>query len=302
MNHVLTLISSPLSPDLDQKLADGLRKHLEDEGASAGDIRWLCPDQACEMGIETDDPKQVDSTARRVLQGRLVDVLVQPAESEDWPRRKKLLIADMDSTIVQGETLDELAKLVGVGKEVAEITNRSMNGEVIFVDALNERLMLLRGVPVEMTRKVLNATRLMPGAQTLTATMRRNGGTSVLASGGFDIFAEPVCRLAGFDRHVSNALVIEDGKLTGQAVHPVVSPDVKRETLLSEAEAKKLPINATLAVGDGANDIPMLTTAGLGIAYRPKPVVAKQAKYRIDHGDLTALLYAQGYHRDEFKT
>lgn len=300
MNHVLSLISSPLSPELDQSLVDGLRKHLEGEGAETGDPRWLCADQACEFPIANIAAELAEETARRVMLGRLVDVLVQPGESDDWPRRKRLLLSDMDSTLVQSETLDELAMLTGVGKEVAEITNRSINGELNFIDALNERLMLLRGVPVSLARQVLEETRLMPGAQTLAATMRKNGAACVLVSGGFDIFAEPVIRWAGFDHQVSNALVVQDGKLTGQVVQPVVSPNVKKETLLDQAARRKIPMNATLAVGDGANDIPMLLEAGMGIAFRPRPVVAKQARFRVEHGDLTALLYAQGYHRDEF--
>jgi phosphoserine phosphatase len=219
------------------------------------------------------------------------DVVVQPAVG----REKALLIADMDSTMITVECLDELADYAGIKPQIAAITDAAMRGELDFAGALDARVALLAGLQEDaIDRCLAERVRLMPGARTLVATMRARGAHTVLVSGGFTRFAEPVGRMLGFDRVIANRLEIAGGRLTGTVAKPIVDADTKRTTLLAERDRLALPLAATLAVGDGANDLAMIGLAGLGVAYRAKPVVAAAASARIDHGDLTALLYAQG--------
>ena len=231
-----------------------------------------------------------------MLGGAPVDVVVQPAAG----RRKSLLIADMDSTLIQQECIDELADAIGRRAEVSAITMRSMQGDVSFEASLLERIALLRGLDVATAaRIVVERISPMPGARTLVKTMRANGAFAVIASGGFTLFTAHVAHMLGMDRHYANTLVVENGRLTGALQQPIFGRAAKRTTLLALRAERGLAPEQTLAVGDGANDIAMLEEAGLGVAYHAKPAVAAIAHARIEHGDLTALLYIQGYRADD---
>lgn len=226
-----------------------------------------------------------------------LDVVIQPLGD----RMKKLLVADMDSTMITVECIDELADYAGIKAEVSAITQRAMKGEVDFAGALTERVGLLGGMKAAMlTECRLERVRLTRGARTLVQTMKANGARAVLVTGGFTAFAEPVGEAIGFDRVVANMLEIADGKLTGKVAGPIVDSSAKQATLLAEAEKHGLTLAQTLAVGDGANDIPMITSAGLGIAYHPHLAAADAADAAIRHHDLTALLWAQGYSRRQW--
>ena len=210
-------------------------------------------------------------------------------------------MADMDSTMIGQECIDELADYVGLKAHVSAITERAMRGEVAFEPALRERVALLKGLPVAVVDEVIgNRITLTPGGRTLLATMRANGALTCLVSGGFTLFTGHIAAMIGFDEHRGNRLVVEDGKLAGRVAEPVLGGEAKLATLVELRERLGLSPQDTLAAGDGANDIPMLEAAGLGVAYHAKPKVAEAAQARIDHGDLTALLYAQGYARAEF--
>jgi phosphoserine phosphatase len=253
-------------------------------------VDWLAP-AACDIVGSTIDEQAV----RTAIGERPIDIVVQPVEG----RRKRLLVADLESTIIENEMLEELADFLGLRAHVAEITRRAMNGEIDFVDALTERVALLRGLPESVLDEAAQRIRLMPGARTLITTLRRAGATTALVSGGFTVFAERVAVELGFDRVVANRLEIADGKLAGTVTPPIVTGTTKRNTLVALAGEFGLVLDETLAVGDGANDLPMLQTAGLGIAFHAKPAVAAASRWRIDHADLTALLYAQGYREGE---
>ena len=231
------------------------------------------------------------------FEGEPVDVIVQPAEG----REKRLLVADMDSTLIGQECVDELAAYAGVGAHVAAITERAMLGEIAFAPALRERVALLGGLPESLIADVLRERiTLNPGARTLAQTMRARGARVAIVSGGFHQFTRAIAERIGADEERANQLATEDGKLTGKVVEPVLGQDAKLSALKEMAAAMSLPLAATLAVGDGANDLAMLEAAGLGVAYRANPKVAAAAHARIDHGDLTALLYAQGIERKDF--
>ena len=251
-------------------------------------VDWLGPG-ACDLlhGDET--------TVRAAIGTQAIDVVVQPSQR----RKKRLLVADLESTIIENEMLEELADFLGMRAHVAEITRRAMNGEIDFVAALNERVALLRGMPTSILDEAATRIRLMPGAPALIATLRRAGVCTALVSGGFAVFAEPVAARLGFDRVVANRLEIANGKLTGRLIPPIVTGATKHETLLALTSELGLTLSDTMAVGDGANDLPMLQAAGLGIAFRAKPAVAAASRWRIEHGDLTALLYIQGYRQAE---
>jgi len=253
-----------------------------------GQVDWLAP-TACDI-VGADE-----RAVRAAIGERPIDLLVQPAAG----RKKRLLVADFESTIIENEMLEELADFLGMRAHVAEITRRAMNGEIDFLAALSERVALLRSLPASVLDEAASRIRLMPGAAALIATLRRAGVYTALVSGGFTVFAEPVARSLGFDRVVANRLDVADGKLTGTLMPPIVGGATKRETLLSLAAELGLGIEETMAVGDGANDLPMLREAGFGVAFHAKPAVAAASRWRIDHADLTALLYAQGYREEE---
>jgi phosphoserine phosphatase len=228
-----------------------------------------------------------------------MDWCVQPAAG----RRKRLLVADMDSTIINVECLDELADFAGLKPHIAAITERAMRGELEFETALRERVALLRGLSVGALQQAYDErVRLNPGARTLVRTMAANGARCVLVSGGFGFFTRRVAAAAGFHAERANTLLEDAGELTGEVAEPILGREAKLKALLEEAEALQAPLHETLAIGDGANDLAMIEVAGLGVAYRAKPIVAAQADAKVDHADLTALLYFQGYREDEFVT
>jgi phosphoserine phosphatase len=225
------------------------------------------------------------------------DVIVQPAAT----REKRLLVADMDSTMITVECIDELADYAGCKPEIAAITERAMRGELDFEGALDARVALLAGLDEgAIDRCLAERVRIMPGAEALVRTMRARGALTVLVSGGFTRFAEPVAQRIGFDRAIANRLLTRDGRLTGRVARPIVAADTKLQTLEAALAERGLDRAASLAIGDGANDLPMIGAAGLGVAYRAKPVVAAAAGARVEHGDLRALLWAQGIARRDW--
>jgi phosphoserine phosphatase len=291
MNNVLTLIADPAAADLDDSTVVAATSALVALGAETGAPDWLAPGIACDVPFDGLNCDQADAALHAALPDRPVDMITQPVAS----RRKRLLIADMESTIIRQEMLDELAELVGLKDLIAGITYRAMNGEIDFKDALRERVALLKDLPVESLEQVYGRVELMPGALELVATMKANGAYCALVSGGFKFFTARVRETVGFDEDQANDLEIKDGRLSGLAVEPILDKDAKVAALLRVAGANRIPLRDSIAVGDGANDLPMLQAAGLGVAFHAKPVVATQARARVERSDLTALLYAQGY-------
>ncbi|HYD69582.1 phosphoserine phosphatase SerB [Azospirillum sp.] len=292
---VLTLIASPATATLNDEAAHAVRAALAGLGADAAKPDWLAPGAACDLPFDFLAPEQAEAAARHALGGLAVDVVAQPRAG----RRKRLLVADMESTIIRQEMLDELGDYVGLKDHIAAITARAMNGEIDFKGAVRERVALLEGLSEHVLDEVWSRAELMPGARALLATMRANGAFCVLVSGGFRCFTRKVRDWVGFDEDRGNDLEVVDGKLTGRAVEPILDKTSKLDALLEFAGARQVPVVETMAVGDGANDLPMLLAAGLGVAFHAKPAVAAEARARIDHGDLTALLYAQGYRAAE---
>ncbi len=247
--------------------------------------------------MESQDRLAVAAVAQAAVEDASVDVCVQPSEG----RRKRLLLADMDSTIIGCECLDELADYAGVKAEVTEVTERAMRGEIAFEGALRERVSKLKGLQADvLTRCYAERVRLNPGARILVQTLVANGVRCVLVSGGFEAFTGPVAEAAGFTTHHANRLLVQDARLTGTVGEPILGRAAKLEALRHHAAELGVGLGAALAVGDGANDLAMIEAAGLGVAYRAKPVVAERADARLDHADLTALLYFQGYRASDF--
>jgi phosphoserine phosphatase len=294
MDHVLTLVAP--RGGLTLASLHAVRDALAALGATTGAAAWLAPEEAADLPFAGLAAEQADAAARAALPGAAIDVIAQPSAG----RRKRLLIADMDSTIVTTETLDELAAQAGIKDRIAAITRRAMNGELDFEGALRERVGMLAGLPVEAMQRTWEETELMPGARELVATMRAHGARCALVSGGFTFFTGRVAALVGFHEHHSNTLLEADGRLTGHVAEPILGRNAKLATLKRLAAEEGIGLDATLAVGDGANDLDMIKAAGLGVAFRAKPVVAAAARARVDHGDLRALLFAQGYRADEF--
>lgn len=294
MDHVLTLIAPPGALDPDAIAA--ARAALAAAGAATEEPGWLAAAEAADLPFAGLAPEAADTAARAALAGRPVDLIAQPAAG----RRKRLLIADMDSTIVTSETLDELAGFAGLKDRIAAITKRAMNGELDFESALRERVGMLAGLSVDALQRTWEATELMPGARELVATMRAAGARCALVSGGFTFFTGRVAALVGFHEHHSNTLLEAGGQLTGHVADPILGRNAKLATLKRLAAEEGIALEATLAVGDGANDLDMIQAAGLGVAFRAKPVVAAAARARVEHADLRALLFAQGYRDGEF--
>ncbi|RAI46085.1 phosphoserine phosphatase SerB [Rhodoplanes roseus] len=297
MTHVATLIVDPQTPALDAATAALARTALPSPGLPD----WLAPRVAVDLPFTPRGPLDERALATRLrdmLAPRPVDVVVQAAAG----RRKTLLLADMDSTMIGQECIDEIADMIGRKAHIAAITERAMRGEIAFEPALVERVALLAGLPVSLIDEVIE-TRITinPGARALVRTMAANGARTCLVSGGFTLFTARVAAMIGFHEHVGNVLEIgPDKRLTGRVLPPLIGREAKRTTLHDRREALRLAQHDTIVVGDGANDLAMIDEAGLGVAYRAKPAVAAAADARIDHGDLTALLHAQGYRASEF--
>ena len=265
-----------------------------------GEVTWLSRDEACEIAFDAPDfaaARAVRDPIAVRLGALPIDVCVVPAEG----RRKRLLVADMDSTIIEQECIDEMADMLGLKARIAAITERAMRGELQFEAALTERLTLLAGLSEgELQRVFDERVTLMPGARTLIATMRGAGAYTALVSGGFSFFTSRVAAAVGFDVNQANTLDVADGRLTGRVVGAILGREAKLAALEQYRVARGLKADETMAVGDGANDLAMIGAAGLGVAYRAKPLVAAEADAGITYGDLTALLFLQGYRRDEF--
>jgi phosphoserine phosphatase len=295
MSLVATLICNPNNPALDSTVIDGARALLP----SSGPARWLFDEVAADIpfGDGREDRAAIANRLREARGDLPIDIVVQPLAA----RRKKLFLADMDSTMIGQECVDELADFVGQKAHVAAITERAMRGEIAFEPALRERVALLAGLPVSVVEEVIKSRiTLTSGGRELVATMRSHGAWTCLISGGFTLFTQVIATRIGFDENRANELVVRDGKLTGEVREPILGRATKLATLIELIESFDLDNIDTLVVGDGANDLGMIHEAGLGVAYRAKPAVAASAHARIDHGDLTALLYAQGYRREEF--
>jgi phosphoserine phosphatase len=297
MTFVATLISNPAAPALDAAAVERARGELP----LAQTPIWLDPGVAADIpftGPHAYHNRALAERVRAALSPAAIDVVLQPAGG----RRKKLFLADMDSTMIGQECIDELADHVGVKQRVAAITERAMRGEIEFEPALRERVALLKGLRADVVDEVIaDRIALTPGARTLVATMRKNGARTCLVTGGFTLFSQRVAAMIGFDESRANTLVVgADGRLTGEVAEPIFAREGKLATLVELARRLGLEPDETLAAGDGANDIAMIQAAGLGVAYHAKPKVAEAAAARIDHGDLTALLYVQGYRGDEF--
>ena len=294
MSLVATLICNPAEPELDSTAIDAARSALP--SPEHGD--WLFEGVAADIRFSsTDNIRTISDRLRQAMSDIRVDVVVQP----QIDRRKKLLLADMDSTMIGQECIDELADFADLKAHVAAITERAMRGEIEFEPALRERVALLKGLPITVVDEVLKSRiTLTPGAVELVRTMRAHGAYTCLVSGGFTLFTQRVAELIGFQENRANQLLVEDGKLTGQVAEPILGREAKLATLVELRESFDLDNLDTMVVGDGANDLAMIEQAGTGVAYHAKPAVAAAAGVRIDHGDLTALLYMQGYKRSEF--
>jgi phosphoserine phosphatase len=261
----------------------------------AAEPDWLAPGLACDFFLADGDAAMAEAAARQAIGDAAIDVLLQPAAG----RRKRVFVADLESTIIENEMLDELADFVGLRAHVAEITRRAMNGELDFAAALAERVALLKGLPVSVLDEAASRIRLMPGARALLATLRAAGVRTALVSGGFTVFADRIGAELGFEHVVANRFDIADRRLAGTVAAPILTRRTKRDTLMELARQYGVPLAATLVIGDGANDLPMLDAAGLGIAFHAKPAVAAASRWRLDHADLTGVLFAQGYRREE---
>ncbi|MDD8022807.1 MAG: phosphoserine phosphatase SerB [Paracoccaceae bacterium] len=287
---IATLLADPKAANLDRATVESLR-----DAWAGGEARWLNPGVAAEFALPAVPANQWD--VWEGLQGLGVDLVVQP----EGGRKKAMLLADMDSTMIQQECIDELADVAGVGARVKDITARAMNGELDFEGALTERVGLLRGLPESVIAEVIE-TRItfMPGGHDLLATMKANGAYAALVSGGFTAFTGYVAGTLGFDENRANTLHIEDGFLTGTVARPILGREAKVQALVEISARLGIGHDQVMAVGDGANDLGMLGLAGAGVALHAKPSVAAQCDIRINHGDLSALLYIQGYAVDQF--
>ncbi|MDH6232526.1 phosphoserine phosphatase [Mesorhizobium soli] len=293
MPLVATLISHPAQRRLSQSLAN-----MASQAVGASSVRWLAEDIAADLSLPGGtSAEETRAALRAALSSEPIDVVVQEAET----RRKKILLADMDSTMIDQECIDELADEVGIKAHVAAITARSMNGEIAFEPALRERVALLKGLDAAVIDRIITGRlTLASGGRALVATMRANGAYTALVSGGFDVFTSRIAAMLGFDENRANHLIESDGQLTGEVTDPILGRAAKAEALLDISGRLGLSPEDAIAVGDGANDLDMIKLAGTGVALHAKPAVAAEAKVRIDHADLTALLYLQGYSQTEF--
>ena len=288
--HAVVLLTDPARPALDADRVAALCQEW-----SGDDLRWLAEGEAAEFTIAA-IPDDFEAT-RAALSAAGIDLNAVPLDG----RRKRMLLADMDSTMIRQECIDELAELAGVGAHVRAITARAMNGELDFEGALRERVGLLKGLDAGVIDRVYDERiTFMPGGRELIATMTADGGYCALVSGGFTAFTEKVAGALGFHEHRANTLAVAEGRLTGVAVDPILGREAKVAALVEIADRLGIAHDAVIAVGDGANDLGMLKLAGMGVALHAKPVVAAECRLRVNHGDLTALLYLQGYTRADF--
>lgn len=298
-SQVLVLTAPEAAPCLNGTLTDTITRIIAKDAVI--DSRWLAAGEAWELRFVTqaDGGKRLLRQAATILIGLPVDINLVPEEGPR--RRKRLLVADMDSTIIEQECIDEIADFAGVREKVSAVTESAMRGEIDFAEALTNRVALLEGLEEAVLQEVIkDRITIMPGARALVRTMQLHGARAALVSGGFTFFTERIARRVGFETHQANRLEIKDGRLTGAVVPPILGRDAKRTALITRARELGVDMRDTLAVGDGANDLAMIAEAGLGVAYRAKPIVAAEAKAAIRHGNLKALLYLQGYRRDEF--
>jgi phosphoserine phosphatase len=293
MAFVATLIAHPSNPVLTPELAEAAVANVKTSG-----LYWLADGIACDIALHDDqDVDAAEASIRGILADAPVDLVVQQAET----RRKQFLIADMDSTMIGQECIDELADVVGLKDKVAAITARAMNGEIAFEPALRERVALLKGLPITVVDDVIaNRITLTSGGPELIGTMKAKGHYSALVSGGFTVFTSRIAKMLGFDENRANILLETDGVLTGEVAEPILGKQAKVDALEEISANLGIMPEDVIAVGDGANDLGMLGIAGSGVALHAKPTVSAQARMRIDHGDLTALLYIQGYRKSDF--
>ncbi|MGH1464710.1 MAG: phosphoserine phosphatase SerB [Cognatishimia sp.] len=290
--YIATLLTSPSKPSLDRSIVENLRNAW-----GGGEAQWLATGEVAEFSLATLPDNQWDVWAE--LQTLGVDLIILPAKG----RKKKMLLADMDSTMIQQECIDELADVAGVGERVKDITARAMNGELDFDGALTERVGLLKDLDESVIARVIKERiTFMPGGKALLATMKRDGAYAALVSGGFTAFTGYVSETLGFDENRANILLVAEGKLTGDVGRPILGRAAKVQALKEITARLDLAHDDVMAVGDGANDLGMLGLAGAGVALHAKPSVAAECDIRINHGDLTALLYIQGYAKNQFAT
>jgi len=290
---VATLIANPSQPAVTEEVIALAARALGQETERVILARGIAADLVIAGPLEA---KAAEAALRRTLDGQPIDIVVQPQAT----RRKRLFLADMDSTMIGQECIDELADYVGLKKEVSEITERAMRGEIAFEPALRERVALLKNLPVNVVDEIIEKRiTLTPGGRALVQTMRANGAYTCLVSGGFTLFTGPIGSKIGFHEHRSNRLIVEGGRLSGQVEEPILGREAKLATLIELRDRFSLAPHETMAVGDGANDLAMLGEAGLGVAFHAKPAVAAAAHARIDHADLSTLLYCQGYRAEE---
>ena len=291
MQHVLTLVSG----DLSDEVVGAAAAELERLAQAVGEPSWLAPGVACDLPFSGNDRRRAEDGVRDALAGVAVDLAVQPAAG----RRKRLLVADMESTVIVNEMLDELGDFAGKRPEIEDVTAAAMRGELDFAGAVRRRVALLEGLGTEVLEQARERIEAEPGAAALVATMKASGAFCALVSGGFAFFTEWVAQQLGFDAWRANRLEFSDGVLTGRVIEPILGRDAKAEALADYCRELGMTLDDAVAVGDGANDLGMLSAAGVGVAFHAKPAVAGEARCRIDHGDLRTLLYFQGYKADE---
>lgn len=292
MDKVLTLVADPARADLTDALVNYVADALANAGAELGEPIWLADGIAADLPFEGISEKR----ACRAGHHHRLDCAAQSRAG----RRKRLLVADMDSTMITAETLDEIAAKAGIGEEIAAITARAMRGELDFEEALNERVGRLKGVSADVLDQVLGELRFTAGGRELVGTMRAHGAHTVLVSGGFTFTTVFVRERLGFHDDRANRLVVENGALTGRVARPILGRDAKLATLREFCERLGIDAAEAVCVGDGANDLAMIEAAGMGVAYHAKPIVTDRARFRVNNGDLTALLYFQGYRASDF--
>lgn len=294
---VVTLIANPAKERLTPGLIGDVRKRIASAAVSGVGEDWLAEEEAVDFRFDLKDPKGLAVGVRGYLKDKPFDWAVLPA----FGRKKKLLISDMDSTMIGQECIDELAASIGIGEQVAKITERAMNGELDFHEALKCRVALLAGMEAVRLEEVYRERiTLMPGAETLVKTMRKSSAFTLLVSGGFTFFTQRVAEAIGFHGDAANTLEIVEDRLTGRVVPPILDKASKYEALIASAREMRLDLSETLAIGDGANDLDMLKAAGLGVGYHAKDIVRREVHAAVNHADLTAVLYLQGYRKSEF--